>query len=333
MFKQLRQSVSSASRPGDWNQWGGSPSRNNTPEGKNIPTEWDVGEFDRKTGEWKKDKGQEHQVGRPGSARRPTATRSSPTARSTSAPTTAPAGSKRYPADSRPGLLLCFDEADGKFLWQHSSEKLPTGRVHDWPLQGICCAPLVEGDRLWFVTSRGEVICLDTEGFHDDENDGPLQRREVAPNKDEADVIWLLDMMKELGVSQHNMCSCSVTAAGDMLFVITSNGVDEAHINLPAPQRPSFIVPGQEHRQGALDRQLARRQHSARPVVVARLCRARRRAAGDLRRRRRLALQLLRRRRARTASPSCCGSSTAIPRNRSTSWAAAPTATTSSARR
>ena len=70
---------------------------------------------------------------------------------------------KRYPAEVDLGVLLCFDEADGKFLWQDSSEKLPTGRVNDWPLQGICCTPLVEGNRLWYVTSRGEVKCLDTE--------------------------------------------------------------------------------------------------------------------------------------------------------------------------
>ncbi len=49
-------------------------------------------------------------------------------------------------------------------------------------------------------------------------------------------------MMKELGVSQHNMCSCSVTAAGDLLFVNTSNGVDEGHVNLPAPAAPSFVA-------------------------------------------------------------------------------------------
>jgi hypothetical protein len=49
-------------------------------------------------------------------------------------------------------------------------------------------------------------------------------------------------MMNELGVSQHNMCSCSVTAAGDILFVCTSNGVDESHINLPAPGAPSFLA-------------------------------------------------------------------------------------------
>src|SRR5688500_3858098 len=39
----------------DWNQWGGSPVRNNTPEGKTIPGELEVGECDRKPGEWKRD--------------------------------------------------------------------------------------------------------------------------------------------------------------------------------------------------------------------------------------------------------------------------------------
>ena len=37
----------------EWNQWGGSGSRNNVPEGTGIPTEWAVGDFDFKTGEWK----------------------------------------------------------------------------------------------------------------------------------------------------------------------------------------------------------------------------------------------------------------------------------------
>jgi len=119
----------------------------------------------------------------------------------------------RYPSDVDLGCLLCFRESDGQFLWQHSSEKLSTGRVHDWPLQGICCAPLVEGDRLWFVTSRGEVVCLDTEGFADGENDGPFTD-ETNPTGNEADAVWYLDMMRELGISQHNMCSCSVTSAG-----------------------------------------------------------------------------------------------------------------------
>ena len=49
-------------------------------------------------------------------------------------------------------------------------------------------------------------------------------------------------MMKELGVSQHNMCSCSITGAGDVIFVCTSNGVDEEHNFIPAPDAPSFIA-------------------------------------------------------------------------------------------
>ena len=73
-------------------------------------------------------------------------------------------------------MLLCFSEKDGKFLWQHSNEKLPTGRVHDWPLQGICATPLVEGERLWYVTNRGEVVCLDTKGFHDNKDNGPVTK-------------------------------------------------------------------------------------------------------------------------------------------------------------
>jgi len=64
----------------------------------------------------------------------------------------------------------------------------------------------------------------------------------MADDRDEADIVWRVDMMKELGISQHNMCSCSVTAAGEILFVNTSNGVDEGHVNLPAPSAPSFCA-------------------------------------------------------------------------------------------
>jgi outer membrane protein assembly factor BamB len=226
--------------PGDWNQWGGSPQRNNAPEATHVPTEWNVGEFDETTGAWNKEKAKNIKwVARLGSQ----AYGNPVVANGKIFVGTNNGGAylKRYPAEIDLGCLLCFNEADGKFLWQDSSEKLPTGRVHDWPLQGICCAPLVEGNRLWYVTSRGEVKCLDVEGFHDKENNGPYKDEKVVA-EDEADVIWKLDMMKELGVSQHNMCSCCVTAVGDILFVNTSNGVDEGHINIPAPNAPSFLA-------------------------------------------------------------------------------------------
>lgn len=225
--------------PRDWSQWGGNSIRNNTPQGENIPETWEVGDFDRKTGDWTPGSGKNIKwVAKLGSQ-----SYGNPVIANGKAYVGTNNGAgwlKRYPADVDLGCLLCFNDADGKFLWQHSSEKLPTGRVHDWPLQGICCAPLIEGQRGWFVTSRGEVVCFDTEGFHDGENDGPYQS-EKHTEKDEADTIWTLNMMTELKISQHNMCSCSVTAAGDLLFVITGNGVDESHINLPARQAPSFL--------------------------------------------------------------------------------------------
>jgi outer membrane protein assembly factor BamB len=224
----------------EWNQWGGSAMRNNTPEGENIPAEWAVGEFDYRTGEWDSSEAKNIKwVAKLGSQ-----TYGNPViADGKVFVGTNNSGGwlKRYPADVDLGCLVAFDLNDGKFLWQHSSEKLPTGRVHDWPLQGICSAALVEGDRLWFVTSRGEVRCLDTNGFHDDENDGPYTEEEVVA-QDEADVVWVFDMMSEMGVSQHNMASCSLTSAGDLLFVCTSNGVDVEHNYIPAPLAPSFFV-------------------------------------------------------------------------------------------
>ncbi|GDX93383.1 hypothetical protein LBMAG46_33910 [Planctomycetia bacterium] len=211
----------------DWPQWGGSYGRNNTPEGKNIPIKWNV-----ETGEnilWSMPLGSE--------------TYGNPVVANGKVYIGTNNGNgyiKRYPSSVDLGCLVCFDEKSGKFLWQHSNEKLPTGRVHDWPHQGICCSPYVDGERAWYVTSRGTVVCLDTEGFRDGQNDSPyVEEKETAET--EADVIWLVDMMKDLGVSQHNMCSCSVTVVGNLLFVITGNGVDESHITIPEERAPSFI--------------------------------------------------------------------------------------------
>jgi len=71
------------------------------------------------------------------------------------------------------GNVMAFNGADGKLLWQSAHAKLGAGRVNDWPLQGVCSTPYVEGDRIYYVSNRAEVICADTEGFLDGENDGP----------------------------------------------------------------------------------------------------------------------------------------------------------------
>lgn len=242
-----------AERTMNWPQWGGDAAHNNTPVGQNIPVEWEVGDFDYKTGEWDSTDAKNIKwVSRLGSQTYGNAV----VADGKIYVGTNNSGGwlERYPSKVDLGCLICFDLETGEFLWQHSSEKLPSGRVHDWPLQGICCAPLVEGDRLWFVTSRGEVRCVDTEGFYDGENDGPVTDEEEYTKsqsesvgaaydmKQEADVVWIYNMMEELGISQHNMCSCSVTAAGDILFVNTSNGVDVEHNYIPAPDAPSFFA-------------------------------------------------------------------------------------------
>jgi len=213
--------------PKDWPMWGGSSDRNNTPGDAALPDSWNV--EDGTNILWATDLGSET-YGNPVVANG-----------KVYVGTNNGAGYlTRFPSNVDLGVLLCLDESTGKFLWQHSSEKLPTGRVHDWPNQGICCAPLVDGDRLWYVTSRGEVVCLDTEGFRDDkENDGEFQS-EAFVNDEEADIVWKLDMMKDLSVSQHNMCSCSVACVGNLLFVNTGNGVDEGHVTVPKERAPSF---------------------------------------------------------------------------------------------
>jgi len=217
-----------AVKPTDWPQWGGWTHRNNTPDAKNIPIEWDV--ESGKNILWSAQLGSQtygNVVVANGKVYIGTNNHHS--------------WLKRYPKTVDLGVFLCFNEADGKFLWQHSSPKLPTGRVHDWPDQGICAAAYAEGDKVWYVTSRGEVVCLDAEGFHDNENDGPF-KQEDNENKDEADIIWKYDMMGQMGVSQHNMCNSSLTCVDGVLFVCTSNGVDETHVNIPAPNAPSFFA-------------------------------------------------------------------------------------------
>ncbi|MEM7477148.1 MAG: PQQ-binding-like beta-propeller repeat protein [Planctomycetota bacterium] len=145
---------------------------------------------------------------------------------------------KRLPAEKDLGVLIAADEATGKFLWQHSNEKLEAGEYADWPHQGVCATPFIDGDRLWYVSNRCEVICLDVEGFHDGENDG--EKNEPNENKDEADVIWKLDMRNKLGVMQLYMATCSITGVGDKIFVTTSNGVD-ADDQVIAPEAPSLL--------------------------------------------------------------------------------------------
>lgn len=147
------------------------------------------------------------------------------------------------------GVLMCFDEKTGEFLWQAVNDKLPSGQVNDWPLEGVCSTPLVDGNRVYLTTNRCTIQCLDLNGGQDGFQGKPLKfidpttkKERVHDGKNDADVIWELDMMADLGVFPHNMTAASPLLVGDILYCVTANGVDENHINIPAPNAPSFIA-------------------------------------------------------------------------------------------
>lgn len=146
----------------------------------------------------------------------------------------------RFPKETDLACLQCFDLVSGEFLWQYSSEKLAAGRVHDWPQIGLCSTPCVVGKRVWLVTNRCEVVCLDLDGFRDGENDGPVKDEPRGEN--EADVIWRFDMMDKLGVRPFEQSASSVTVIDELVLLNTSNGVDESHTKVIAPGAPSFVA-------------------------------------------------------------------------------------------
>ena len=72
------------------------------------------------------------------------------------------------------GVLMCFDERDGHLLWQLVVPKREEDPYHDWPNAGVSSPVTVEGERVYVVSSRGEVLCLDPRGLANG-NDGPFQ--------------------------------------------------------------------------------------------------------------------------------------------------------------
>ena len=211
---------------GDWPMWGGRPDRNMVSDATGIPADWDL-----KTGKnvkWVAEIGSQSY--------------GNPTILGGKVFVGTNNQRLRNPKQTGDrGVIMCFRETDGKFLWQMTHEKLAAGRVNDWPEQGICSSPALSGDRLYYVSNRAEVVSLDTEGFLDGENDGPV-KSEKHTSPIDGDVVWTFDMIEELGVFPHNLATSSPLLVGDLVFVNTSNGTDESHINIPVPRAPSFLA-------------------------------------------------------------------------------------------
>jgi len=146
------------------------------------------------------------------------------------------------------GVFACLDEATGKLLWKWEAPPRTVPKEIDGfaigigviPQQiGVCSSAAVDGDRVYFVSNRFDVLCLDVRG----------QASGSAAGKPR--IVWSYDMWKELGVFPCDAANGSPLIDGDLLYVPTSNGVDrntfhdpsrERNRKLPAPRAPNVIV-------------------------------------------------------------------------------------------
>src|SRR5262249_26018585 len=122
------------------------------------------------------------------------------------------------------GVLMCFRESDGQFLWQAVHDALEEEIAHEATAEGMITTPAVAGDRLYYVSNRCEVVCADTEGFANG-NDGVQD--EQYKDKTDADIIWKVDLIKQFKVIPHKIPASSPLLVGDLLFVATGNGADD----------------------------------------------------------------------------------------------------------
>jgi outer membrane protein assembly factor BamB len=146
--------------------------------------------------------------------------------------------------------VYCLDEQTGELIWLVSIPKLGTGKVSDWEYLGICSSPAIEGDRMWVLTNRCEIMCVDVKGMSDGNQGfqdeaayyGGPGNEPIEPGPTDGDILWIFNMIDECGVFPHNITASSVLIAGDNLWVVTGNGVDYGHVETPAPNAPSLIV-------------------------------------------------------------------------------------------
>lgn len=240
-----------ATASAEWNQWGGSTSKNMVSDVTGLPAEIHAGEgktleeiaASAKNLKWVQKLGSQ--------------TYGTPTISEGYVLVGTNNEEPRNPAiKGDRGIVMAFDEATGEFKWQSVTPKLGAGKVSDWEFLGICSSALIDDGRAYIVTNRGEVLCLDLDGMADG-NDGPYKDETtymakgldgstsepvVEAGPQDLDIIWGFDLRDELGVFPHNVTSSSVATDGERLFITTSNGVDWSHLNIPAPLAPCLIA-------------------------------------------------------------------------------------------
>ncbi len=155
----------------------------------------------------------------------------------------------RYRGDR--AVLLCLNETDGALRWQLAVPRIAGGDIYkDWPNISMCSPPTVEGDRVYILTNRVEVICLDLKGQRNG-NQGFQDEAAylTAPGESpaevtlqDADLLWVTDLRKEVGMYPHDSAHASILIDGDWLYLNSSNGVDKTHKTIQRPEAPSLIV-------------------------------------------------------------------------------------------
>lgn len=252
--------VTSSGRAADQPQWGQAWSRNMVSDEKGLPES-----FDPRTGlniKWV--------------ARLGTESYSTPIVSGGHVYIGTNNGEPRDPKHSGDrGVLMCFDEATGRLLWQLVVPKREEDPYFDWPKTGMSSPVSVEGNRVYLTDNRGEVVCLDAGGLMNG-NDGPFsdEGAHMTPPKNsglppkpvpgaqilperlrppdnatafkpgplDADIIWLFDLVSEAGIWPHDGAHSSVLIHGDLLYLNTATGVDNTHKRIRAPDAPSLVA-------------------------------------------------------------------------------------------
>ncbi len=153
--------------------------------------------------------------------------------------------------DGDRGILLCLNEENGALLWQLVVPKLGPDQYLDWPRTGIVSPVTVEDDRVYVITNRGEAVCLDIHG-QSNGNDGPYldegghmglgSEDTYEVTSIDADILWLFDIPNQAGTYPHDAAHGSFLLDGDILYINTSNGVDNTHQRIRKPEGPSLIA-------------------------------------------------------------------------------------------
>ena len=153
------------------------------------------------------------------------------------------------------GVVMCVEQATGKLLWRlpvprYFAGVKPPYHFDQWDC-GVCSRPVVEGNRVYVIGSRGEILCLDRDGQANG-NDGPFLNElaymgltnspDAKLEPTDGDILWKYDLIPELGVILHDVCGSTLLLDGDLLNACTSNGIDDRHDKVPRPDAPSLIV-------------------------------------------------------------------------------------------